>query len=201
MLQKEMIEAGEKFSSDLMDAQMSQCMGTMGGHTIKNISEYNNSDLIQKCLDNEMVSVEATYIAMRRAEKLARLSKQVGKCTIQEAVDIMERDSLVYNYEAWKTLKAATLAQQEGLPCPYSGGDCNRESPYVDEFGEWTKFKEVVVIYSNSLHQIKTQIDALIEEFCELYDGDLSNEAVSLLLTELRKLSAGLAVCEFKTKE
>jgi len=81
-----------------------------------------------------------------------------------------------------------------------SCGDCNRESPYVDELGEWTKFKEVVLIYSNSLHQIKAQIDALIEEFCELYDGDLSNEAVSLLLTELRKLSAGLAVCEFKTK-
>ena len=61
MLQKEMIEAGEQMASDLMDAQMSQCMGTMGGHIIKNISEYSNSDLIQKCLDNEMVSVEATY--------------------------------------------------------------------------------------------------------------------------------------------
>ena len=120
MLQKEMIEAGEQIASDLMDAQISKCMGIMGGHTIKNISEYSNSDLIKKCLDNEMASVEATYIAMKRVEEEGRPLQQVGKYTIQEAVDIMERDSLVYNHEAWQTLKAAALAQEEGLPCPYS---------------------------------------------------------------------------------
>jgi len=37
--------------------------------------------------------------------------------------------------------------------------------------------------------EIKKEISALIEEFQELYNGDLSNEAVSLLLTELRKLA------------
>ena len=36
----------------------------------------------------------------------------------------------------------------------------------------------------------KKEICALVAEFCDLYDGDLSNEAVSLLLTKLRELSA-----------
>ena len=69
MLQKEVIEAGQKIASDIMDAQVSKSMGSMGGHVIKDILEYNNSDLIQKYLDNEIVSVEAIYIAMKRVEE------------------------------------------------------------------------------------------------------------------------------------
>lgn len=38
--------------------------------------------------------------------------------------------------------------------------------------------------------QLQAEIRALVAEFCDLYDGDLSNEAVSLLLTKLRELSA-----------
>ena len=63
-----MIEAGQKIASDLFDIQVSKNTGHMGGHIIKDISEYNNSDLIQKYLDGEIVSVEAFYIAMKRAE-------------------------------------------------------------------------------------------------------------------------------------
>jgi len=40
----------------------------------------------------------------------------------------------------------------------------------------------------HTLQQLQTKIRALVEEFCNLYDGNLNNEAVSLLLTELRKL-------------
>ena len=69
MLQKEVIEAGEKIASDLMDAQVSKNMGNMGGHIIKDISKYDNSDLIQKYIDDEIVSVEAIYTAMKRVEK------------------------------------------------------------------------------------------------------------------------------------
>lgn len=36
------------------------------------------------------------------------------------------------------------------------------------------------------------EIKALVDEFKELYNGDLSDEAVSLLLTELEKLSLSL---------
>jgi len=43
---------------------------------------------------------------------------------------------------------------------------------------------------SHSLQQLQAEIRALVEEFCDLYDGDLSNDAVSLLLTKLGELSA-----------
>jgi len=69
MLQKEAIEAGEKIASDLMDAQVSKNMGSMGGHIIKDISKYDNSDLIQKYIDGEIVSVEAIYTAMKRVKE------------------------------------------------------------------------------------------------------------------------------------
>jgi len=69
MLQKEMIESGKQIASDLFDAQISKDMGSMGGHIIKDISKYDNSDLIQKYIDGEIVSVEAIYIAMKRAEE------------------------------------------------------------------------------------------------------------------------------------
>lgn len=45
-------------------------------------------------------------------------------------------------------------------------------------------FNEVI-----STKDIRSEIRALIEEFRELYDGDFSDEAVSLLLTELSKLA------------
>jgi hypothetical protein len=68
MLQKEVIEAGEQIASDLMDVQISKDMGSMG-HIIRDISKYNNSDLVQKYIDGKIVSVEATiYIAMKRKE-------------------------------------------------------------------------------------------------------------------------------------
>ena len=72
MLQKEVIEAGEKIASDLIDAQISKDMGSIGGHVIKNTSEYDNSDLIQKYLDGEIVSIEAIYIAMKRVEEVSK---------------------------------------------------------------------------------------------------------------------------------
>jgi len=76
MLQQEIIEAGQTIASDLCDAQISKEMGDMGGHIIKDISEYDNSDLVQKYLDNEIVSVEATYLAMKRAEESCLLEKR-----------------------------------------------------------------------------------------------------------------------------
>ena len=69
MLQKEVIETGEKIASDLIDANVSKNMGNMGGHIIKDISKYDNSDLIQKYIDGEIVSVEAIYTAMKRVEE------------------------------------------------------------------------------------------------------------------------------------
>lgn len=46
----------------------------------------------------------------------------------------------------------------------------------------------------HSLQQLKAKIRALVTEFCDIYDGGLSNEAVSLLLTKMRELSAGLTL-------
>lgn len=42
----------------------------------------------------------------------------------------------------------------------------------------------------NSLQQLQAEIRALHDEFRELYDGDFSGEAVSLLLTKMFELSA-----------
>lgn len=92
MLQKEVIEAGEQIASDLMDAQITKSMDTMGGHVVKKISEYNNSDLVQKYLDNEIVSVEAIYVAMQRADKngsshdCTRVCTNTQKC-LQDSID------------------------------------------------------------------------------------------------------------------
>ena len=72
MLQKEVIEAGQKIASDLIDARVSKDMGSMGGHVVKDMSKYDNSDLIQKYLDGEIVSVEAIYIAMKRVEEVSK---------------------------------------------------------------------------------------------------------------------------------
>lgn len=47
-----------------------------------------------------------------------------------------------------------------------------------------------VVENFHSLQQLKAEISALVMEFRELYDGDFSGEAVSLLLTKLHELSA-----------
>jgi len=69
LVKKEMIEAGEQMASDLMDAKITKSMGNLGGHVIKKVEEYNNSDLIQKYLDYEISSVELIYVAMERARK------------------------------------------------------------------------------------------------------------------------------------
>ena len=92
MLQKEVIEAGEKIASDLIDAQVSKNMGSMGGHVIKDVSEYDNSDLIQKYLDNEIVSVEAIYIAMKRVEEkfTSTNSANTQLFTIDQIIEVLE---------------------------------------------------------------------------------------------------------------
>ena len=61
MLHENIVKAGEKITSNLYDA--------MEGHLIKPVSEYDDSDLIQKYIDDEISSVEAIYIAMKRAEE------------------------------------------------------------------------------------------------------------------------------------
>ena len=62
------------------------------------------------------------------------------------------------------------------------------ESEFRLEYMAAQKAKEELTHHSTQ--QLQAQIRALIAEFCDLYDGDLANEAVSLLLTKLRKLSA-----------
>jgi len=72
MLQENVIKAGQEIANDLMDAHVSKTMGNLGGHVIRSVSDYNNSDLIQKYLDDEICSVEAIYLAMKRAEDVSR---------------------------------------------------------------------------------------------------------------------------------
>ena len=56
----------------------------------------------------------------------------MGKYTVQEAIDILEKDSLIYNDEAWQTLKAVAEQRADNigspkLPCPHLdniGGCC-----------------------------------------------------------------------------
>lgn len=52
-----------------------------------------------------------------------------------------------------------------------------------------TKQRETKQHNVTEVQQLKAEISALVSEFCDLYDGDLNNNAVSLLLTKLRELS------------
>jgi len=63
-----MHKAGLEMASNLVDALISDSLGTMGGHKIVPVSSYNNSDLVLKALDKEIDSVQAMYLAMRRAD-------------------------------------------------------------------------------------------------------------------------------------
>ena len=56
--------------------------------------------------------------------------------------------------------------------------------------GEYVKFEEAMEASSNSLQQLKAEIAALVNNFCEMYSGCLRSEAVSRLLEKLRQLSA-----------
>jgi len=58
------------------------------------------------------------------------------------------------------------------------------------ENGEYVKFEEAMEASSNSLQQLKAEIAALVNNFCEMYSGCLRSEAVSRLLEKLRQLSA-----------
>lgn len=69
-LPKDVVEAGERIASDLWDVAIAKSMNGLGGCRAKNIQDYEDSDLIQAYLDEEISSVEAIYVAMRRvAEK------------------------------------------------------------------------------------------------------------------------------------
>ena len=66
--------AGEKIASTLMDAQISKCMNGLGGS--KTWEEWidediENKDLIVAYLEEKIVSVEAIFLAMQRAQKVA----------------------------------------------------------------------------------------------------------------------------------
>lgn len=79
------VAAGTQMASDLMDAQISKAMGTLGGHTVKEISTYDNADLIQKYLDQDIISVEAIFIAMQRA-CVQSLTADIALATSVEAL-------------------------------------------------------------------------------------------------------------------
>lgn len=90
-LPKDVVEAGERIASDLLDVAIAKSMNGLGGCQSKDtqdyqdsdliqayldecqskdIQDYEDSDLIQAYLDEEISSVEAIYVAMRRvAEK------------------------------------------------------------------------------------------------------------------------------------
>ena len=70
MVTEEMREAGSQIASDLMDAQVSFCLGGLGGS--KEWEEFEsfhcgkNMDLIKQYANGEIDSVTAIYIAMHR---------------------------------------------------------------------------------------------------------------------------------------
>jgi hypothetical protein len=68
---EEMKEAGSQIAAELFDAQVSRCLGGTGGSKEWEVFEasYNgeNVDLVKQYWEEELVSVEAIYMAMRRA--------------------------------------------------------------------------------------------------------------------------------------
>lgn len=114
MLQKEVIEAGKKMASDLFDAQISKDMGTSGGHVVKDMSEYDNGDLIQKYLDGKIVSVEAIYTAMKRVEEKFKSTNNRSDeiAWVNTAFDfISECCNKTDAQVVWKKRKNAVVAQ------------------------------------------------------------------------------------------
>jgi len=68
-----MIEAGQRIASDLMDAQVSWLMnGIGGGKTWREFinQDLPNKDLIEQYIDQEICSIEAIYIAMERSNQI-----------------------------------------------------------------------------------------------------------------------------------
>ena len=70
MVTEKMKEAGSQIASDLINASISKAMGGLGGakdwKEFKNNYKGENMDLIKKYVGNEINSVTAIYIAMRR---------------------------------------------------------------------------------------------------------------------------------------
>ncbi len=70
MVTEKMREAGSQIASDLIDAEICYSMGGLGGS--KNWGEFvagysgKNFDLIYRCVNGEIDSVTAIYIAMNR---------------------------------------------------------------------------------------------------------------------------------------
>lgn len=70
-----MTDAGNAIASDIMDAQISKHMSGLGGSTSWEewlAHEVPNKDLVSKCVDDEMASVNAIYLAMERERTKSR---------------------------------------------------------------------------------------------------------------------------------
>ena len=70
MVTEKMREAGSQIASDLIDAQVSNCMGGLGGskewEEFESSHSGKNMDLIKRYVNDEIDSVTAIYIAMHR---------------------------------------------------------------------------------------------------------------------------------------
>jgi hypothetical protein len=67
-----MIKAGNDWASHATDAHIAKCMGELGStkeHRDWQLSNFENVDLIQMYLNNEIDSVTGIYMAMERAKK------------------------------------------------------------------------------------------------------------------------------------
>ena len=100
---------------------------------------------------------------LRLSEIIGAAKKGITMSTCQSCGGIIGRDCFNPEECAW-------ITQQQANQC--EAAQYNAEEAH------------------HSLQQLQAEIRALVAEFCDLYDGDLSNEAVSLLLTKLRELSA-----------
>jgi hypothetical protein len=79
---------------------------------------------------------------------------------------------------------SVALTTYEPVVRRIGGNDVAKMSVWKN--GDYVKFDEAI----NSIQQLQAKIRAIVSEFCDFYDGDLSNDDVSLLLTKLRELSA-----------
>ena len=77
---EEMREAGSQIASDLMDAQVSRCMGGLGGskdwEEFESFHSGKNMDLIKQYVAGEIDSVTAIYIAMHREAIISNLTSE-----------------------------------------------------------------------------------------------------------------------------
>jgi len=72
---------------------------------------------------------------------------------------------------------------------------CSVESDNLEYFSRMKKQESILVNRESEVDNIKSQIKSIVAEFVDMFSGDIREEAVSLLLSELLNISGDEIRC------